>query len=798
MNSKIEAFALPKMALNGLIRKSRVRAICGFFMLPIAYFSVAHAADINDATRSARAFSAQAASSTLAQRIGAASTAAATNPACHVISDGSTGADGFYWEIDDQNGIVTDSASGLVAAGSINPPGVSAPKYQRATSMPIASASKWLYGAYVAETVAVQNNGVWQIAPAYVPFLNFTSGYADMQDACSAAATGIANPTVQDCLNQPGTIPGTTNATLVAPLQGVFYYNSGHFEVFQAGAAASIAGVMNGAKDTNSILASKLTQAFAAKNVQMSLIYYTPILAGGVYTTPADYAAFLQGLIRPANALIMASLLNPSASDPYAVCTNSVDPTCTTAKYSPLQGEASFHYSIGHWIEDDPLAGDGAYSSAGAYGFYPWVNVSKTYAGLVARSDTSHSSTDLGPGFKSQQCGLAIRSAFFNGVVQSASTTTLAASSNPSLSNQAITLTATIRGNAPTGVVTFSTANTQLCAQVAVRPVGNGAQANCVTSLSADQTITAKYSGDANNTPSQSDSLSQTVTPAPAFNPDQFGLTGAWYDPITTGQGLVLEVYPDSIGPGSGQFFGGLFTYSSDGTGTRVWYTLQGAVQSASTTAQVGIYAQKESGNFNAGPVIPAGVVGSATIAFGDCGHMTLTYTFSDGSGRTGTIPLTRITVNSSCSASGDSGAGNDPRELLSGAWYNPATSGQGMVFDISPSQNVLAAAWYTYAPIPGSTTGATQETWYTIQSTAFTTGLTAIDNVPIYTASGGAFNQPTPVTTTQVGTANIAFGADCRSMTLQYTFTGGDNAGQSGSIDMLSLGLVNLPCALH
>ncbi|HZP66123.1 MAG TPA: hypothetical protein VFB32_07430 [Rudaea sp.] len=352
---------------------------------------------------------------TLAQRIAAAQTAAATNPYCAAISTGTNGDDGFYWEIGDQNGIVMDAQSGLSASGSVNPPGDTSPNYTRSSSMPIASASKWVYGTYVAEKEAVFQSGAWRIPDAYVPFLNFTSGYDNMNDACSAAATGLSDPTVSDCLSRPGTAQGTTNGTQVAADAGHFYYNSGHMEVFQGGTDPTVANVMNGANDDTAALASNVIAAFAARNVHVHLSYFTPILAGGVVTTPADYAAMLQGMIRSTNPLIMSYLLNPTATDPAAVCTNPFDPACPSAIYSPIEGVESWHYAIAHWIEDDPHDGDGAYSSPGAYGFYPWIDASKQYYGIVARANLNNGATSIVDSsyYKSVECGRVIRAAFF-------------------------------------------------------------------------------------------------------------------------------------------------------------------------------------------------------------------------------------------------------------------------------------------------------------------------------------------------------------------------------------------------
>ena len=187
-------------------------------------------ADGNGSGSGSRVTSASATSATLYERIAAARAAAQTSTNCQAISAGTNGDNGFYWEIGDENGIIVDPQSGLSASGSVNPPGDASINYIRTTSMPIASASKWIYGAYVAETQAVLEGGAWRIPDAIIPFLNFTSGYNNMDDACSAAATGLGDPTVGDCLNQPGTLNATTNGTRIESDSGHFFYNSGHID----------------------------------------------------------------------------------------------------------------------------------------------------------------------------------------------------------------------------------------------------------------------------------------------------------------------------------------------------------------------------------------------------------------------------------------------------------------------------------------------------------------------------------------------------------------------------------------
>ena len=114
------------------------------------------------------------------------------------------------------------------------------------------------------------------------------------------------------------------------------------------------------------------------------------------------YATFLRKLL--GNQLQLGALLG---SDP--VCTN--PDTCPSAVYSPVAGDLSWHYSLGHWVEDDPVHGDGAFSSPGALGFYPWIDAGKKSYGVLAR-------VAFGGADESAACGALIRKAWATGTVQ--------------------------------------------------------------------------------------------------------------------------------------------------------------------------------------------------------------------------------------------------------------------------------------------------------------------------------------------------------------------------------------------
>src|SRR5690606_17686590 len=100
---------------------------------------------------------------------------------------------------------------------------------------------------------------------------------------------------------------------------------------------------------------------------------------------------------------------NPVCTDPSS---------CATALSSPAPEK--WHYSLGHWVEDDPTTGDGAFSSPGAFGFYPWIDSSKTYYGILSRYDLANSGNPAATSsyWKSVLCGRLIRKAWISGEAQ--------------------------------------------------------------------------------------------------------------------------------------------------------------------------------------------------------------------------------------------------------------------------------------------------------------------------------------------------------------------------------------------
>ncbi|MBU1237995.1 MAG: hypothetical protein KJ634_13870 [Gammaproteobacteria bacterium] len=288
-----------------------------------------------------------------ATRIAAAEQTATTNANCTAVSP-------FYYELGDKNGAIV---SGSVGTG-----------YSATTQMNIASASKWLFGAYVAEV----RNGV--LSQDDTRATHMLSGYASMGSGC------LPNATVESCFQMLG------NDTYTAAKLDRYNYDSGHFQRW---------GVDNGmaAMDGDGVASAYRT------TLGVETSFNGPLLAGGAITSASNYAVFLRKILN--NQLEIAGLLGDQP-----VCTQP-GLSCPTADRSPITAEA-WSYSVGHWVETDPVVGDGAFSSAGAFGFYPWVDSTKTWYGILAREDMSGNNQ----GYASAQCGRLIRKAYMTGTAQ--------------------------------------------------------------------------------------------------------------------------------------------------------------------------------------------------------------------------------------------------------------------------------------------------------------------------------------------------------------------------------------------
>lgn len=97
------------------------------------------------------------------------------------------------------------------------------------------------------------------------------------------------------------------------------------------------------------------------------------------------------------------------------MCTN--PDTCADAAYTPIPSNESWHDSLAYWVEDDPVVGDGSFSSPGAFGFYPWIDAGQTTYGVLARHANVSITGDDPVAVQSVLCDRTIRQAWFTATV---------------------------------------------------------------------------------------------------------------------------------------------------------------------------------------------------------------------------------------------------------------------------------------------------------------------------------------------------------------------------------------------
>lgn len=238
------------------------------------------------------------------------------------------------------------------------------------------------------------------------------------------------------------------------------------------------------------------------------------------------------------------------------------------------------------------------------------------------------------------------------------------------------------------------------------------------------------------------------------------GHAGAWFNPETPGQGVLIDVED------KGKFlFLSWFTFtgaSAENPNEQHWFTAQGNY--SGRTADLLVY-ETLGGVFDGPQAVSTDPVGNATLSFSDCGHGQFDYAI-DGWGLQGSFPLRRAvpgTENVCEDRAGLSVERLGPNEGRDGAWFDAATAGQGFMIDAQPARQFLFAAWFTF----GESTISGQR-WLTAQGPF--DGSTA--DLALYETLGGSFDTPGPSETRAVGMMTIDF-TDCSSAQLAYSITG-------------------------
>lgn len=127
-----------------------------------------------------------------------------------------------------------------------------------------------------------------------------------------------------------------------------------------------------------------------------------------------------------------------------------------------------------------------------------------------------------------------------------------------------------------------------------------------------------------------------------AVVPNDFGLSGVFYDPAEGGQGVLIQIDAEN-----GAAFLGWYTYAVDGSTaaeSQRWLSAQGTWTSGSDSTGLNIYVST-GGGFTTGESNNPVQVGSATLTFTSCSAATLAYDIASGefAGLSGTLNLVRL-----------------------------------------------------------------------------------------------------------------------------------------------------------
>lgn len=288
------------------------------------------------------------------KRTDAVKATATTVQECRQLGD-------FYWEIGDANHTVASQAIGKA--------------YSNDKVIRIASASKWVFGSYVLEKIGPHTEPTRD----QLRLLEMQSGYASLKFLPCAFSR-----TVNECFTRRGNDQFTPNEV------DHFHYNGGHDQKLAVDLGL---GQLNAAQFGAEI------RKYLGNDLDID--FNSPQPAGGMRASPSGYGKFLQKIL--SGKLRMSDYLGT-----HPVCT--LPGECATAIESPVP--LAWHYSLNHWIEDDPHS-DGAYSSPGAFGFYPWISADKQWYGILARE-----SREPGAYKQSVYCGVKLRKAWMTGEAQ--------------------------------------------------------------------------------------------------------------------------------------------------------------------------------------------------------------------------------------------------------------------------------------------------------------------------------------------------------------------------------------------
>ncbi|MFC3194825.1 hypothetical protein ACFODZ_11300 [Marinicella sediminis] len=278
------------------------------------------------------------------------------------------------------------------------------------------------------------------------------------------------------------------------------------------------------------------------------------------------------------------------------------------------------------------------------------------------------------------------------------------------------------------------------------------------------------------------------------------GLNGNWYNLETQGQGLFFDVRPEHD-----YAYAGWFTYDTMpvsaggdiGDAGHRWLVGNGLInQSTQSISFDLLYAAGGLFDNNQAVIGPAvNPYGSMTVVFDGCDQAQVSYQIPSQN-LSGQFTINRP-VNSGSAVCQDFASGSLDQspdvfdQRLTGHWYNPDTSGQGMFIDQFYGTDAAFLGWFTFdtmdaADTPAAQVGANGQRWL-VGAGQVDDMNPAVLNYQLYYTSGGYFDDPAEVSlegANGYGTLRIEF-LDCAHAAVSYEVPA---VGVAGQFEMIRL----------
>ncbi len=498
---------------------------------------------------------------------------------------------------------VTANAATVFLTSSLNPSTVDDTVVLTATVTPPAATGKISFMDGATKLAAVNlGSGVATISVYFsnqAGTHNLTAIYAgDANYATATSATlaeaviGKANTTVLTSSFNPVNIGQSTTLTATNSLG----WSAGTITFFDGATSLGTVPVTTG-------IASLVTSFSGGATHSLRAAY-----SGDIETAPST-GALTQAVSLAATATTLSSGTNPGVVGTATTLTATVTPPTATGIVTFLDGST---------VLGTATLGGGTATYSAAFSTTGTHSLTASYAGNA----TDAASTS----------GTLVET------VTPKPSTVLTSSVNPAVIGQTTTLTATVTPPSATGVVTFMDGAIALGAA----PVALGiASYSAKFTIAGTHTLTANYSGDANDAANSSNSLTETVQSGPVTTSTLLGTSA---NLVSAGQSLTLTA-----------------TVSGDAPTGTVQFK-DGAVSLGSPVTLVGGQA-----SFNLMPPVAAGHLYSATYS-GDPYNSTssgqaavnvtgATSTTSLSSSSIAATPTTSITLTATVTGSGPTGS---------------------------------------------------------------------------------------------------------------------------------------------